>query len=275
MATRLSKVDAAAAAVRCFCDRRPRVGLILGTGLGSLADHIETEAVIPYEDVPHMPKSTALAHQGQFVCGAFAGTDVIAMQGRCHLYEGYSVDQIALPVRVMRELGAKLLIVSNASGGLNPQYATGDIMVIDDHIDLMWRHSPQDENSLQFDRPPRRASSLYNEALIEQALAIARREDFVAHRGVYVAVTGPNYETRAEYRFFRRIGGDAVGMSTVPEVNAAVACGLDVLALSVITNVARPDSADTVSAEEVVDAATMAEPQLRAIVSAILRREFG
>ncbi len=249
-----------------------RVGLILGTGLGHLADQVEHEAIIAYDDIPHFPRSTALSHKGQLVCGRLAGVPVLTMEGRSHLYEGYSADEVTFPIRVMRGLGAELLIVSNASGGLNPRYASGDVMVVADHIHLMFR-CPEAANSDEqrpIERIGRNVAPLYDPALVERSLEIARRENFVAHRGVYVAVTGPNYETRAEYRFLRRIGGDVVGMSTVPEVLVASQLGMRVLALSTVTNVARPDAPHIVKAAEVVSVAEHAEPNLRNIVQGII-----
>ncbi len=250
--------------------KRPRAAVILGTGLGELTTHFTIEATIPYSTLPAFPQPTAIAHKGQFVCGELAGVPIIALQGRVHYYEQFDFRQITHPVHVAVALGCELLIVSNASGGLNPQYSSGDIMVIDDHIDLMGNRNAVTAS-------PRSATIrvkqpfLYDRELASLAISIARHENFVCHRGVYVGVTGPNYETRAEYRFMRRIGGDVVGMSTVPEVIAAAAAGLRVLALSAVTNVAKPDAPDAVDALEVVDIAEHAEPKLRAIVIGILK----
>jgi purine-nucleoside phosphorylase len=195
---------------------------------------------------------------------------LILLDGRCHLYEGYSADQVTLPVRVLHACGAPMLIVSNASGGLNPQYARGDVVVIDDHISFMNGGLPTATPATIPDRPVRQSSSPYDEQLLRRAIQVARRHNFVAHRGVYVGVTGPNYETRAEYRFLRRIGGDVVGMSTVPEVLVAHALGMRVLGLSVVTNVASPDAPAVVDAAAVVDVAAHAEPKLRRIVADIV-----
>ena len=271
----MGPVDEAVETIRRRWTGEPAAALILGTGLGSLADRIQIEAAFEYREVPHFPASTALAHAGRLICGRMAGTTVVAMQGRCHLYEGYSAEQVALPVRVMRRLGARRLIVSNASGGVNPQFAAGDVMVISDHVNLMWQapggvRMPGSATRAAAPRDPIIKGSPYDPIGIDQALAIARREDFAAHRGVYVALTGPNYETRAEYRMIRRIGGDAVGMSTVPEVMAAAQEGMPVLALSVITNVARPDAPQKTDAHHVVDVAQIAAPRVCAIVEAIV-----
>ncbi|MEO8498484.1 MAG: purine-nucleoside phosphorylase, partial [Planctomycetota bacterium] len=229
-------------------------------------------------------------HKGQLVCGELVGVPIIAIQGRVHYYEQFSFAQITHPVRVAAALGCELLIVSNASGGLNPQYRSGDIMVLDDHIDLMGSRNAYSSDPM-YDGVPSpsrligsakptgleahrttRQPILYDSELAHLAVAIGRRKNFACHRGVYVAVTGPNYETRAEYRFLRRIGGDVVGMSTVPEVIAAAAAGLRVLALSAITNIAKPDAPDAVNSLEVVDVAEHAEPKLRAIATGIVKQ---
>lgn len=266
----MEQIDEATEAIRRQWNGRPRVGLILGTGLGSVAEVIETEASISYESIPHFPQTTIHSHAGRLVCGRLAGVAVAAMEGRFHAYEGYSQKQITFPVRVMRALGAEILIVSNASGGMNPQYATGDIMVIEDHINLMHGNplvGPNDENL-----GPRfpDMSAPYDRDLMAAALAVARREDIVAHKGVYVAVTGPNLETRAEYRFLRAIGADAVGMSTVPEVIVAVHAGMRVLGLSVVTDMCLPDALQPTTLEHILAVAAEAEPKLRKLVVGVL-----
>lgn len=250
---------------------RPRVAIVLGTGLGDLANHIAADFVLPYDHLESFPRSTAVGHAGQFVCGHLAGVPVIAMRGRCHLYEGYSYEQVTHPVRVMRELGASMLIVSNASGGLNPLFKSGDLMAIEGHVNLMGVRGRGPTATIDQPIGGRANDSPYDSHLIDCVQAIARRENIVCQRGVYVAVSGPNYETRAEYRFFRKIG-DAVGMSTVPETLTAAACGMAVLALSTITNVAKPDAPQFVDADDVVDIAEHAEPQLRKIVIGVLER---
>ncbi|MCA9143115.1 MAG: purine-nucleoside phosphorylase [Planctomycetaceae bacterium] len=251
--------------------KRPRAAVILGTGLGGLTSHIEIEATFAYADLPSFPQPTAIAHEGRLVCGELAGVPIVAFQGRVHYYEQFSFREITHPVRVAAALGCQLVIVSNASGGLNPLYSSGDIMVVEDHIDLMGLRNAfaltQNSATARSKQP-----ALYDQELATLAQGIGRRENFACHRGVYVAVTGPNYETRAEYRFMRRIGGDVVGMSTVPEVIAAAASGMRVLALSVVTNVAKPDSPDAVDAMEVVDIAEHAEPKLRAVTIGVVRR---
>lgn len=266
-------IEAAAAAIYQRWSTVPRVGLILGSGLGELARQIDVEAQIEYASIPGFPRATAPGHRGQFACGSLSGVPIMAMDGRCHAYEGYSAAQVACGVRVMHALGIELLIVSNACGGMNPNYGAGDVMVVEDHINftfanpLVGPHDPTDgARSPDMSRP-------YDPELIERGLAIARRENFAAHRGVYVGVTGPNYETRAEYRMFRRLGGDVVGMSTVFETIVAAACSLRVLALAVVTNVCFPDRLATADAVTVLEIATSAEPKVRAIVRGIVEQE--
>jgi purine-nucleoside phosphorylase len=268
-----SHIDEAVAAVRRQWAEEARVGIILGTGLGSLAQQIKAEARLEYESIPHFPRSTSISHAGQLVCGRLQGLPIVAMEGRFHAYEGYTHQQITFPVRVMKALGAELLIVSNACGGMNPNYACGDIMVIDDHINLMGGNPLIGVND---DRLGPRFPDMcrpYDRQLIERSLEIGRRENFAVHRGVYVAVTGPNLETRAEYRFLRTIGADVVGMSTVPEVIVAVHCGMRVLGLSVITDLCFPDALEPADIDRILAHAASAEPKLRKIVLGILDGE--
>ncbi len=254
--------------------RVPRVGIILGTGLGGFAKQVDAEAVIGYETIPHFPRPTALGHRGQFVCGTIGGLGVVTMEGRFHLYEGYSAQQITLPVRVMKALGIQLLIISNASGGMNPAYRPGDIVVIDDHINLMGTNPLIGTNDEALGPRFPDMSQPYDPVLIERAMEIAEREKVVAHRGVYAGLTGPNYETRAEYRFLRTIGADIVGMSTVPEVIVAAHMRLKVLALSTVTNVAFAGVAATpTDGHDVIDVAAKAEEKVRKIVLGILDDE--
>jgi purine-nucleoside phosphorylase len=268
-----AQIDEAAAAIRQQWKRPPKVGIILGTGLGPLAQQIETEASIEYEAIPHFLRSTAVGHRGRLVCGTLAGVSVMAMEGRFHAYEGYDLKQITLPVRVMRAMGAELLIVTNACGGMHPNYRIGDIMVIDDHINLMGANPLVGINDDKLGPRFPDMSCPYDPQLITRALEIARRENFAAHQGVFVAVLGPNLETRAEYRFLRTIGADAVGMSTVPEVIVAVHCGLRVLGISIITDVCLPDALEPVNVETIIAAAIGAEPKLRSIILGVLEHE--
>ncbi len=258
------------AAIRKQWNRSPRVGIILGTGLGKLAEEIEPEAILGYDQLPHFPTSTAIGHKGQLVCGFLEGLPVVTMEGRFHAYEGYSPAQITLPVRVMQALGIELLIISNACGAMNPKYAVGDIMLIEDHINLMGDNPLIGINDESLGpRFPDMGRS-YDMELIRDALKIARRENFVAHQGVYVALTGPNYETRAEYRFLRRIGGDVVGMSTVPEVIVARHMGMRVLGLSIITDECFPDVLEVADISEIIAAANAAEPDLTRLIARVV-----
>lgn len=260
--------------VRSRWNDRPRVGIILGSGLGSVGEAIELEAAIDYGDVPHFLRSTAVGHRGRLLCGRHGDVPVVAMQGRFHCYEGYSAERATFPVRVMNALGIELLIVSNAAGGLNPNFAVGDVMVIDDHINLLNCNPLVGVNDDNLGPRFPDMSAPYDRRLGDRALAIARRENFACHRGVYVAMLGPTYETRAEIRMLRYLGGDAVGMSTVPEVIVAVHSGLRVLGLSTITNVCSPDKPHTTSGEEVVATADTARDKLKAIVAGIIADEY-
>ncbi len=254
---------------------RPRAGIVLGTGLGSVAGRIETQATLDYASIPHFPQSTVVGHTGQLVCGTLRGVPVVAMEGRFHAYEGYSHRQITFPIRVMRALGAEMLIVSSASGGMNPFYSLGDIVVIDDHINLMGDNPLIGVNDERLGPRFPDMSRPYDPALADRALDVARREDIVAHRGVYAAVTGPNLETRAEYRFLRTIGADLVGMSTVPEVIVAVQGGMRVLGLSIVTDLCFPDALKPANIEAIIATAAEAEPNLRKIVLGVLEQEAG
>jgi purine-nucleoside phosphorylase len=268
-------VQEAARSIRARWSGVPRVGLVLGTGLGALAREIDSEASIPYPDIPYFPRSTVESHKGQLVCGTLAGHAVIAMEGRFHLYEGYSPWQVTFPIRVMKQLGCGLLVVSNAGGGLNPLFKKGDLIVIEDHINLMAINpliGPNDDRL-----GPRFPDMIepYDGSLQDLALEVALRENIVAHRGVYVAVVGPNLETRAEYRFLRGIGADIVGMSTVPEVLVAVHAGLKVLGFSIVTDMCLPDALQPAHIEEIIAVANQAESKLRTIVCGVLSRWNG
>ena len=267
------KIEDAVAEIRKQWDKTPHAGVILGTGLGSLVKEIEIEVAIDYGDIPHFPQSTAVSHAGRLICGTLAGLPIVAMEGRMHMYEGYPLKMITLPVRVMKALGAELLVVSNACGGMNPNYRCGDIMVIEDHINLMGDNPLIGIND---DRLGPRFPDMcepYQQALVDRALSIARAEDIVAHKGVFVAVTGPNLETRAEYRFLRTIGADVVGMSTVPEVVVAVHCGLRVVGFSIITDMCLPDALKPANVEEIIAVANEAEPRLTTLVKGVLAAE--
>jgi len=265
-----AQIDEALEHIRGQWNRTPRVGIILGTGLGGLVEEIQAEATLPYESIPHFPRSTSVSHAGNLVCGQLGGVSLVAMEGRFHAYEGYSHQQITFPVRIMKALGCELLIVSNACGGMNPRYRSGDIVVIDDHINLMNGNPLIGVND---DRLGPRFPDMiapYDEPLIERALEVALHENITAHRGVYVAVTGPNLETRAEYRFLQIIGADVVGMSTVPEVIVAVHAGLRCLGLSIVTDMCLPDALAPVDIDKILAIAANAEPKLRTIVHGVL-----
>jgi purine-nucleoside phosphorylase len=252
-----------------------KVGIVLGTGLGNLAKQIKADVTFPYEEIPHFPRSTVETHAGNLVVGTLNGIPVAAMEGRFHAYEGYDPKQITFPVRVIKALGAEMLVVSNACGGMNPQYQTGDIMVIEDHINLLGINPLVGINDDRLGPRFPDMSEPYDKKLIDLALEVSRRENFVAHKGVYVAVLGPNLETRAEYRFLRGIGADVVGMSTVPEVLVAVHSGMKVLGLSIVTDMALPDALKPAVVEEIIATANEAEPKLTKIVSGVLVRIAG
>jgi len=269
------KITDACGAIASRWPGRPTAGIILGSGLGAASAALADAVRIPYEEIPHFARSTAHGHAGQLVCGTLDGAPVVVMEGRMHAYEGYPLAQITFPVRVLERLGSRLLIVTNACGGLNPHYRTGDIMVIDDHINLMNDNPLIGINDERLGPRFPDMSAPYTPRLIDAALAEARRGDFVAHRGVYVAVTGPNLETRAEYRFLRGIGADVVGMSTVPEVIVAVHAGLEVLGLSVVTDMCLPDALEVATVDKILAVARSAEPKLSAIITAAVRSAGG
>lgn len=267
------KIQEAVSFIRSHWPQTPHAGIVLGTGLGPLVERIQVEATIDYEAIPHFPKSTATSHKGRLVCGMLEGLPVMAMEGRVHMYEGYPLKLVTLPIRVFKALGAQLLVVTNAVGGMNPMYATGDIMVIDDHINLMGANPLIGIND---DRLGPRFPDMcepYDRKLGQVALEIARKENFACHRGVLVAVAGPNLETRAEYRFLRQIGADVVGMSTVPEVIVAVHSGLRTIGLSVVTDMCLPDALKPAHVAEIIAIANAAEPKLTALVTGLLAHE--
>jgi purine-nucleoside phosphorylase len=265
-------VDAAAAVVRARFHATPVAALILGTGLGGLASEIDATATIDYRDIPGFPLSTVESHAGRLLCGTLAGKPVIAMQGRFHKYEGYTLQQVTFPVRVLRALGADTLIVSNACGGLNPLWAAGDLMLIADHINLLG-DSPligPNDDTLGPRFPD--LSEPYDARLRALAREVAADRRIALREGVYVAVAGPNLETRAEYRFLRAIGADVVGMSTVPEVLVAIHAGMRVLGLSIITDLCLPDALEPATVERIIAVANRAEPTLTELVRGVMER---
>jgi purine-nucleoside phosphorylase len=264
------QIEEARKAIQARWKGKPCVGIILGTGLGGLVEEIDAEATFPYADLPHFPVPTVVSHAGRLVCGQLAGKTVMAMEGRFHFYEGYSLKQITFPVRVMKALGCEVLIVSNATGGMNPQYAKGDIMVIEDHINLMGDNPLIGRND---DRLGMRFPDMcfpYDRELIQLTQRIALDERIPCQKGVLVAVPGPNLETRAEYRFLRGLGADAVGMSTVPEVIVGVHAGLRNLGLSVITDMCLPDALEPVVLADIIATANAAEKKLRVLVRRVV-----
>jgi purine-nucleoside phosphorylase len=267
-----SYIEQAVAAVRERTDFRPAVGLILGTGLGELASRVEAAATIPYGEIPHFPSPTAETHRGNLVFGRLGSCDVVAMQGRVHYYEGYTMQEVTLPVRVMRALGSEVLILSNAVGGMNPQLRPGDITVVTDHINFMGDNpliGPNDERL-----GPRfpDMSQAYDRQLVDLVEEVALAERIPLKRAVYVAVAGPNLETAAEYRFLRGIGADTVGMSMVPECLVAVHGGLRVLGLSVVTDACFPDALKPADVSEIIRVANTTQPRLETLVTSFLRR---
>lgn len=265
-------INEAVAYIRKHTRTIPRVGIILGTGLGGLAREIRKEVALDYGDIPHFPRSTVESHQGRLIFGTLGGKKVVAMQGRVHYYEGYTMQQIVFPVRVMSGLGVKTLVISNAAGGLNPQLHPTELMLVTDHINLLGDNpliGPNDD-SLGPRFPD--MSEPYSRRLIQLAEEVALDLKIKLQKGVYVAVTGPNLETRAEYRFLRMIGGDAVGMSTVPEVIAAVHLGMKVLGISIITDECLPDTLKPLTLKHVLAAAKKAEPKLTSLMKEVVRR---
>ncbi len=246
--------------------------LILGTGLGQLADEMQIETEVPYDQIPHFPVSTVESHAGKLLFGTLGGKEVVAMQGRFHYYEGYTMQQIAFPVRVLKENGADTLFVSNACGGMNPNYKRGDIMLIRDHINFLGDNPLIGPNDDELGPRFPDMSDPYTERLREIAQNVALEEAIPMHQGVYIALSGPMLETKSEYRFLRLLGADVVGMSTVPEVITAVHMGMDVLGVSVITDECFPDSLQPVNIEEILDAAAMAEPKMTKVIIRVLEK---
>jgi len=267
-----SMIEQAAAFIRSKVDLVPPTGIILGTGLGSLTDGIEVTSAVDYGDIPHFPVSTVESHAGRLLFGHLKGKAIVAMQGRFHFYEGYSMQEVIFPVRVLKTLGIDTLIVSNACGGLNPQFRRGDIMIITDHINLQGDNpliGPNDDSL-----GPRFPDmyNCYDKELVALAESAALEMKIPVQKGVYVAVSGPNLETAAEYRFLRIIGADVVGMSTVPEVLAARHQGTRVMAFSVVTDMGLPDALEPCSHEIVIAAAGKAEPKLRELIAGCVER---
>ena len=267
----LARIQETASFIRERMHSTPETAIILGTGLGSLVNDITDKYELKYEDIPNFPLSTVEGHSGKLIFGKLGGKDIMAMQGRFHYYEGYSMKEVTFPVRVMRELGIKTLFVSNAAGGMNPNFEIGDLMIITDHINTFPEHPLRGRN---FDYGPRfpDMSEPYNRQLIAQAKAIAIEKNIRVVEGVYVGVSGPTFETPAEYKYYRVIGGDAVGMSTVPEVIVAKHCGIRVFGMSVITDLGVEGKIVEVTHEEVQAAADKAQPLMTEIMRELINR---
>ncbi len=256
----------------CVNGPMPRTAIILGTGLGALVDHIENKQYIPYSEIPNFPVSTVEGHSGNLIIGTLGGKAVMGMQGRFHYYEGYDMKQVTFPVRVMKALGVKTLFVSNAAGGMNPEFQIGEIMIINDHINLFPEHPLRGKNFPELGTRFPDMSEAYSKRLINQALEIAKEKGIRVKQGVYVGTQGPTFETPAEYRYFRRIGGDAVGMSTVPEVIVARHGGMEVFGVSVITDLGVEGIVEVATHEDVQRAAEAAQPRMMEIMRELVSR---
>ncbi|MFN5664115.1 MAG: purine-nucleoside phosphorylase [Bacteroidota bacterium] len=257
--------------IRSQTEVKPEYGIILGTGLGGLVEDIQADKVISYSDIPHFPISTVESHAGKLIFGKLSGKDVVCMQGRFHYYEGYSMQQVTFPVRVMKFIGIKTLIISNASGGLNPNYQVSELMILNDHINLLPEHPLRGKNEDSLGPRFPEMSEPYDKVLIEKAKAIAIANDIIVHEGVYASIQGPTLETRAEYRYLRTIGADAVGMSSVPENIVARHMNIPVFAISVITDMGLPDMPQKTTLEDVIRAATKAEPNLSLLIRELIK----
>ncbi|MEX0717065.1 MAG: purine-nucleoside phosphorylase [Planctomycetaceae bacterium] len=257
--------------IRARWDVLPRAGLILGTGLGDLSRRIEAEIEIPYAEVPHFPHSTVRSHAGQLVCGLLEGVPIVAMEGRFHYYEGWSLGQVTFPVRVMRALGADILVTTNAAGGMHPDFELADIVVVDDHIDLMPENPLRGVNDDALGPRFPDMSRPYDTELIAAALAAAREENLPVRTGVLVAVPGPNLETRAEYRMLRMMGADVVSMSTVPEIIVANHAGMRCLAFSIVTDLCDPEHLEPADIERIIAVAGVGGDRLGRLIPRIFR----
>lgn len=266
-----SKIQETASWLKARMTTNPITAIILGTGLGRLADEIETEQIIPYSEIPNFPQSTVEGHSGRLLLGKLGGKDVLAMQGRFHFYEGYAMKEVTFPIRVMYELGIHTLFVSNAAGGTNPAFNVGDIMIITDHINLFPEHPLRGKNFPTGPRFPD-MSEAYDKKLISLADEIAAEKHIAVQHGVYLGTQGPTFETPAEYRMFFRMGADAVGMSTVPEVIVANHCGIKCFGISIITDIGVEGRIVEVSHEDVQRAANEVQPKMAEIMREMIRK---
>ena len=266
----LEKIEKTAKYIRSKTKLQPKIAIILGTGLGGLVNEIKAEDIIPYTEIPNFPVSTVKGHQGRLIFGHLNGVEVIAMQGRFHYYEGYDMKEITFPIRVFKKLGVETLIVSNAAGGMNKNFKVGDIMFINDHINLMGNNPLLGKNYDELGPRFPDFSEPYDKKLLETAFNAAKKLNIPVHQGVYVAVTGPTFETPAEYKYMRIIGGDAVGMSTVPAVIVARHASMRAFAVSIMTDLGGMEEVVSVSHEEVLEAANKAEPKMTAILKEMI-----
>lgn len=253
---------------------RPTVGLILGTGLGGLASQIRVEAAFPYAEIPHFPRSTAPSHAGQLLCGTLHGVTVLAMEGRFHYYEGYALQQVTFPVRVMRALGASTLVVTSAVGGMNPQFELADVVILEDHISLLPDNPLRGVNDDRLGPRFPDMSQPYDRQLIARSKQIALQLGIQAHTGVLVAVPGPNLETRAEYRMLRSMGADVVGMSTVPEIIVAAHAGMRAIGFSIVTDMCLPDALEPADIQRIIEVAGVGGARLEQLLSELFRTEL-
>ncbi|HRP91739.1 MAG TPA: purine-nucleoside phosphorylase [Ignavibacteriaceae bacterium] len=272
MSELIQKINETLEVIKKYTSENYPVGIILGTGLGGLVKEINIKHQIDYAELPHFPLSTVESHQGKLIFGAINGQNVVAMQGRFHYYEGYTMQQITYPVRVMKFLGVKTLLVSNACGGMNPVYRKGDLMLMQDHINLLGDNPLIGKNEDELGPRFPDMSEPYSLDLIKLAEEVAKENKINIHKGVYVAVPGPNLETKAEYKFLREIGADVVGMSTIPENIVANHMGMKVLGMSIITDECFPETLKAVNVEEIIAAAMKAEPKMTLIMKEVIKR---
>lgn len=267
----ISRIDRAAEYIKKKSAFEPEIGIILGTGLGSLGDYIDKVSVINYADIPEFPVSTVFGHEGRLILGTLEGKKVVAMQGRFHYYEGYTMQEVTIPVRVMKRLGIKLLVASNACGGLNPSFNAGDIMIITDHINFMGTNPLIGPNLEEFGPRFPDMSEAYDKDMVKALEQAAASQEIKVHKGVYGAVSGPNYSTKAELRMMIKLGSDTVGMSTVPEVIAAKHCGLKVAGVGCITDMSIPDTMVPPTHEEIVKVAESVKPKFVSLIKQFVK----
>ncbi|MCU0395770.1 MAG: purine-nucleoside phosphorylase [Chitinophagaceae bacterium] len=268
----IDRLNKTAAVIREYYSKTPEVGIVLGSGLGNFKAHMQVECEIPYEDIPHFPVSTVEGHSGTLIFGTMGGKTVVCMAGRFHFYEGYSPTDVAFPVRVLKWLGIKTLLLSNAAGGMHEDFKVGDLMIIRDHISLFQQNPLVGPNENQLGPRFPDMSEPYSKEIIARAKAIADAKGIAVHEGVYAGVTGPTFETRAEYKMLHILGADAVGMSTVQEVIVARHMGLPVFAISVITDLGIREELNVITHQEVLEAAAAAEPKMTAILMGLIEQ---